>query len=282
MKKKKIQVGLFQIVAFKEDYLENIEKVISEWREHYENTPVKVNADVYYASCIDFKKTEKLLDVRFSKETTSTLHKRKAGEKPKPITIDDDEDLENVTFLRFYFGKNLCFFISTKDVSAHAPARFINWSENLIKSTDNSFLEGFTVKPYMKKDKKEELEALTGISWIELKFDSNNASDYTNQIAQTAGLPSMKAFDGKFKTNPDNSHSEDLKKNILEIYSKNPDKLIVNGKFRGKSKRVNLTEARYTESAEITGILTQEEAFKILSKKFSEFIEKGVTDERMV
>jgi hypothetical protein len=270
---KTVQVGLFRIIPFKEGYLTEIAKNILDWQLKYETTPVKVNADIYYASCVDFQEREKILDVRLSKQISTEVHKRKRGEEPKPIPVGDDEDLEGITYLRFYFGKQLCFFISNKDVSPHAPARFINWNENLIETSDEAFLEGFGVVPYMKKHLKNELDALDIIQAIDLKFDLKNQSTYKNEIAKNMGLPHMESFNGKFGIDTKKANLDDVKKNVLEFFSKNPDRLIVQGKVQGKSKQINLTEARYKESSKMEGRLTQEKAFIILSEKYRDFSE---------
>lgn len=271
MKRKKIHVGLFRIVIFKEDYLKNIEENIIDWQSKYQTTPVRVNADTYYASCITFQRKEKILDVRLSKEISTEVHKRKRGEEPTPIQVGDDEDLEGITYLRFYFGKQLCFFISNKEVSPYAPARFINWNENLINTSDESFLEGFRVEPYLKKSTKEDLESLVSISSIDLKFDIQNTREYKNDFAKAVGLSSMKSFDGKFLIEKD-AHPDLVRNDIWEIFSQKPDKLIVRGKTKNNmSKIVNLTEDRYKESTEIQGNLTKDIAFAILDEKFKEF-----------
>ena len=271
MKAKKIHLGLFRIVIFKENYLEAIEENITDWQSKYQTAPVRVNADTYYASCITFQKKEKILDIRLSKEISTEVHKRKRGEEPTPIQVGDDEDLEGITYLRFYFGKQLCFFISNKEVSPHAPARFINWNENLIDTSDESFLEGFTVEPYLKKSTKEDLESLVSISSIDLRFDIKNTHEYENEFAKTAFLPSMKSFNGTFCTDP-NAHPDTVRRDIWQIFSQKPDKLIVRGRTKNKmSKTVNLTEDRYKDSAEIRGNLTKDIAFDILDKKFKEF-----------
>jgi hypothetical protein len=271
MKAKKIHVGLFRIVIFKENYLEAIEENLTDWQSQYQTTPVRVNADTYYASCITFQKKEKILDVRLSKEISTEVHKRKRGEEPTPIQVGDDEDLEGITYLRFYFGKQLCFFISNKEVSPHAPARFINWNENLIDTSDESFLEGFRVEPYLKKSTKEDLESLISISSLDLKFDIQNTREYENEFAKAVGLSSMKSFNGKFLIDK-GVHPDMVREDIWQIFSQKPNKLIVHGKAKNNTpKVVNLTEDRYKESEEIQGNLTKDIAFDILDKKFKEF-----------
>ena len=271
-KTKTVTICAFDIFL-EEDFdttLSQIENGVKEWRtdEKYLSS-VRIVADEYHASCNDFNKTAQTLEVSLSRSFDNLPHTKKENQLPEPMILDANTEAVGVTYLKFYFAKKICLFVSTKDVSTIAPARFIEWNKKILGS-GAELLQKFTVQAHLKKDTVDALKKLGQIKSIDLNVaDLPNQED--NESKKKSWLNHAIAFNGKLSYEK-NTLVDSLLPEIKELLTKKPKKLIVHG-TEGK-KQVNLTNEHFRISKKIKGKLTAFNAFQLLSDVFKEEFEE--------
>jgi hypothetical protein len=275
-KTKTVTIGAYDIVLEKDfdTTLGQIEGAAKYWTDNKHFGPVTIGADEYYASCYNFDQRKKTLEVSLSRAYDNLPHIKKGNNLPEPMNLDADQEAVGVTYLKFYFAKKICLFVSTKDVSIKAPARFIDWNKKILGSGAEKPLEKFTVQAHLTKDTMDALNKLEQINRIQLHL-----ADLPNQEANELKkgfsflgieLPHTISFNGTMRYEK-GIITKTIIPEIRELLSRKPKTLIV---FGSKNKQVNLTNAYFRKTKKITGNLTVFKAFDLMSEVYKEEFEE--------